>query len=461
MGEAKAHCLGKGEARRIPVDRVQDWHYRCCRDEYPEFHLVQVDCLRKYLQFIRDFLNQMLQLKEPQPLTDDYVERHCAEQFFSSRASRSMLSSLDIELTERCNNDCIHCSINLPKDDENTKKKEVSCYRLKDIIREAAGLGCMLLRFTGGEPLLRGDFEELYIFARGLGLRVVIFTNAALITPRLARIFAAIPPLEKIDVSLYGMNRSSYEAVTRSPGSFKAAMRGVRLLINNKVPFAVKGVLLSENVHQMGAFEKWACGLTGKNNELPPYSMFFDLRCRRDSEEKNCSIRQLRFKPYDGVALLKERREGYFKGIGEFCHRLSGPCADKLFSCNFGVGSACVDSFGNLQGCLLLRHPDAVYDLSRGTLKDALTNFFPKLRMFKAANEGYLSRCARCFLKGLCEMCPAKSWMEHGALDEPVDYLCEIAHAQAEALGLLEKSEKPWEINNWQERIERLSLNKI
>jgi len=27
------------------------------------------------------------------------------------------------------------------------------------------------VRFTGGEPLLREDFEELYVFARKIGLR--------------------------------------------------------------------------------------------------------------------------------------------------------------------------------------------------------------------------------------------------------------------------------------------------
>ena len=60
-------------------------------------------------------------------------------------------------------------------------------------------------------------------------------------------------------------------------------------------------------------------------------------------------------------------------------------------------------------------------------------------------------RC--CFLKGLCEQCPAKSWMEHGTLDTPVKYFCEIAHAQAEFLGLLEENEKAWEIKDWKKRM--------
>jgi len=92
--------------------------------------------------------------------------------------------------------------------------------------------------------------------------------------------------------------------------------------------------------------------------------------------------------------------------------------------------------------------------LHEGSLKEALTNFFPRLREeTRAANPDYLARCARCFLKGLCEQCPAKSWAEHGALDTPVEYFCRVAHAQALDLGLLFPGERSWQVADWQERI--------
>jgi hypothetical protein len=70
---------------------------------------------------------------------------------------------------------------------------------------------------------------------------------------------------------------------------------------------------------------------------------------------------------------------------------------------------------------------------------------------------GGLERCARCFLKGLCEQCPAKSWTEHGTLDTPVEYLCQVAHAQALYLGLLTEGEHALEIAYWRARIDRLA----
>jgi len=105
----------------------------------------------------------------------------------------------------------------------------------------------------------------------------------------------------------------------------------------------------------------------------------------------------------------------------------------------------------------MVRHPDCVYDLHSGSLEDAMTRFFPKMREMKAENPDYLARCAKCFLKGLCEQCPAKSWMEHGTLDTPVEYLCETAHAQAYDLGLMQEGERAWEVEDWKERIERFS----
>jgi len=367
------------------------------------------------------------------------------------------LTMLDMELTERCDNNCIHCYINLPDNDVEAKERELSTSEVKTILEDAASLGCLAVRFTGGEPLLREDFEENYIFARKLGLKVLLFTSATLITSHLAQLLARIPPLEKIEITVYGMKRKSYEAVTRRPGSFEAAMHGMNLLLEKKIPFVVKFALLPPNRNEMEEFEAWASSLPWTDG-TPSYSMFFDLRCRRDSDEKNRLIKKLRLLPEEGLKALTRNHEEYLKGMQGFCSRFLGPPGNKLLSCRSGTGDVCVDAYGKFQLCMLLRHPDTIYDLKKGSLKDAITNFSPKIREMEAANTEYLARCARCFLMGLCEQCPAKSWMEHGTLDTPVEYLCEIAHEQARYLGLLEGGERAWEVRDWRERVGVLSF---
>jgi radical SAM protein with 4Fe4S-binding SPASM domain len=367
-----------------------------------------------------------------------------------------ILNTLTMELTERCNNNCIHCFINLPDDDLDAEKKELSTDEIKGILQEASSLGSFIVKFTGGEPLLRDDFEELYIFARKLGLTVVIFTNATLITPHLAGLFSRLPPFAEIEITLYGMKAESYEAVTEVRGSFQAAKKGINLLLEKNIPFIVKGALLPPNKSEIDEFQAWAKTIP-RMDRPPGYSMFFDLHSRLNVR-KNNMIKNLRVTSEEGLKVLTRRPENYSKEMREFCAKFLRPSGDRLFSCGAGRRSGSVDAYGNLQACLLLRHPDTVYNLKNGSLKDALTNFFPKLREMKTNNLAYLGRCAKCFLKSLCEQCPAKSWIEHGTLDTPVEYLCEIAHAQAKYLGLLKGNEKAWEVLDWKERVGGLKL---
>ena len=362
-----------------------------------------------------------------------------------------LLTSLDMELTERCNNNCIHCSINLPRDDLEAQKKELSTKDVKNILSEAASLGCLKVRFTGGEPLLRDDFDEIYLFARRLGLRVSIFTNGTLISERLAELFSRFPPKQKIEVSIYGMKKGSYEAVTRSRGTYKSAFMGINRLQEKGIPFIVKSVLLPPNSSDIESFKAWASRIPLMDH-TPPYAVLLSLRCRRDSEEKNYYINKLRLLPEKLVSIMEDQ-EDYFEEMKVFCSKFMGPSGNNLFTCGAGLGSGCVDAYGNFQLCMWLRHPETVYDLKTGSLRNALENFVPKIRHIKAKNPVYLNRCAKCFLKGFCRSCIAKSWVEYGTLDTPVEYFCQIGHSMAEHLGLLKKSEKAWKIKNWKKRL--------
>jgi radical SAM protein with 4Fe4S-binding SPASM domain len=207
----------------------------------------------------------------------------------------------------------------------------------------------------------------------------------------------------------------------------------------------------------MDEFEEWAAKIPGMDKP-PSYSMFFDLRCRRDGEKNKC-IKTLRLSPEEGLKIFTRRKEEYIEEMKEFCSKFMHPSGDRLFSCGSGHGNGCVDAYGNFKSCMMLRHPDTVYDLKNGSLKDALENFFPKIRGIKAVNSDYMNRCAKCFLKGLCDQCPAKSWAEHGNLDTPVEYFCEIAHSQARFWGLIKEEEKAWQVEDWKARIRKFVGN--
>jgi radical SAM protein with 4Fe4S-binding SPASM domain len=368
------------------------------------------------------------------------------------KAGRPRLARLDLELTERCNNDCVHCSINLPARDDDARRRESTAAEIKDILAEAASLGCLSVRFTGGEPLLREDFEEIYVAARKLGLRVRIFTNATLVTPRLAAVLKKVPPLEKMEVSVYGMTNETSEQVTRNPGSHEASRRGIGLLLGHGIPFVVKGVVLPPTKSEMDRFEAWARELPGADGRLS-YAVLFDLRSRRDDGAKNDRIRELRVGPREYVELESRRGESHADELRRFVARFAGTSGDRLFACLSDTGS--IDAYGRFQVCLLLRHPATVFDLKKGSLRKAVEEFLPKVREMRAADPAYLDRCGRCFLKALCLQCPARSWAEHGTLDTPVEYFCGITHAQAVSIGIIKEGEKVWAVTDWRARVER------
>ncbi len=205
------------------------------------------------------------------------------------------------------------------------------------------------------------------------------------------------------------------------------------------------------NKTEIDEFEAWAATIPWMDSP-PSYSLTFNLRDRRDSPTKNQLIKTLRAAPAEVVRFLDRRGADYRKEMRRFCRQFMGPPGDKLFSCGAGRGG-CVDAYGFFQPCLSLRAPGLRQDLKKTSLKDALLREFPQLKKVVADNHDYLARCARCFLKGLCEQCPAKSWSEHGTLDTPLEYLCAVAHEQARDLGLLHAGEMAWLVSDWRQRI--------
>jgi radical SAM protein with 4Fe4S-binding SPASM domain len=282
-------------------------------------------------------------------------------------------------------------------------------------------------------------------------MRVLIFTNARLITQRLAKLLSKIPPLKKIEVTTYGMHEESYAKNTQKPGAFKSFQRGVQYLQDYNVPFIVKSVYLPANRGEDNEFKNWAKTIT-RMDKNPHYTIFLDLRNRNDNKHKNAKIKTLRVSPQESIKILlnnypqqfNQFKENYWRNITS----LPGP---RLFRCDAGRHQLTIDAYGRIQPCLGLRAPDLV--LHRGTsLKNALITF-KSLKNLEALNSDYINRCGKCFLRNLCQQCPAKSWSENGTLDTPIEYYCEITHTLARELGWLDESEYAWEVKDWMVRV--------
>ena len=80
-----------------------------------------------------------------------------------------------IELTDSCNMNCKFCSV------KNKNKNYIDIKLLKKILLDLKELNILDVYYTGGEPLLHPDFEEIINFGYSLGIRQTILTNGLLI----------------------------------------------------------------------------------------------------------------------------------------------------------------------------------------------------------------------------------------------------------------------------------------
>jgi len=370
--------------------------------------------------------------------------------------NKGYLSHVSMELTERCNNSCVHCYINLPADDKEAKEKEITFREIRKIVDEAARMGCFSWHLTGGEPLLREDFSDIYLYLKRKGIRITLFTNATLIDSKITSLFRKYPP-QNIEVSIYGLHQKTYEAVTRCPGSYEAFMKGINLLKENEIPFTLKAAVLPQNFDEIRKMRGLAQSLTGKHLGVV---LKLNLGSRFNDGSKRDLTRSLRLPPEEVIEVLKQDEERCRKDMERFCQRfLRPPQDDHLFSCGAGIGTCHIDAYNNFQLCLLLRHPECVYSLRGGSFKEAWEEFVPKVREARVHNKKYQEKCQRCFLKSFCDQCPAWSWMEHRILDDPVNYLCEMAHVEAVWLGLLRRGEKTWEVGTGNETKKPVTLS--
>jgi radical SAM protein with 4Fe4S-binding SPASM domain len=347
--------------------------------------------------------------------------------------SNRKLISFDLEITARCNNNCRHCYINLPADNKQAKRKELSLTQIKNIVEQAVSLGAFWCLITGGEPFLRKDFSDIYLYLKKKGLLVSVFTNATLITDEFIELFKKYPPRD-IEVTVYGTTKEIYEKVTRITGSYDAFMRGLNLLLKNGIKVRFKAMALRSNVDELPQIAVFCRERTKDYFRFDP---FLHLRFDRNPK-RNEEIKSERLSAEEIVAIERADHER-FSALEKDCDRLIMTEAEHincnhLFHCGTGNSSFSVSYDGYFRLCSSLWHPDCIYDLKKGDLTEAWENFVLKVRDIRSSREEFVRKCRKCQIINLCIWCPAHSHLETGRMDTPVDYFCKVAHARAEWL---------------------------
>ncbi len=322
----------------------------------------------------------------------------------------------NLDITYRCNNNCLHCWLRIPPS-AHEKKHELSTDEIKRIIDTSRKLGCREWAISGGEPMLRPDFSEIFDYITKNSCSYSLNTNGTLITPEIA---ALMKRKGSKMISLYGATAEIHDHITRNPGSFKATLEGFRLLQEVGADFIVQIVPMKDNYHQLEKMILLAKSISSRWRVGASWLFLSAI----GNPDKNKEITLQRLPPQEVIKLDNPQisDEGYEKE--EFVFPLQD---DRLFaSCIDDKRNFHIDPYGNMSFCSFIKDPALRYSLREGTFQDCWEMFIPSLRDRIKGGQQYRDNCGSCSLKDECKWCPVYAYLEHGDFSAPIEYLCEI-----------------------------------
>jgi radical SAM protein with 4Fe4S-binding SPASM domain len=201
-------------------------------------------------------------------------------------------------------------------------------------------------------------------------------------------------------------------------------MRGIQLLLDRGLPLKLKTVGTKINRHEVASMKQFA------EQELGVEFKFDSLM----SPRIDCSQSPLkvRLSPEDVVALdmyWPKVADGHRKVLQGEIGTPAVP-VNTVYSCGGGLKSFAIDPYGHMSICVI-SHQDT-YDIRQGGVRAGWENFLLNIRQRKATRA---TKCTQCRLHSVCSMCPANGELENGDPESPVEFLCEVAHLRALALG--------------------------
>lgn len=150
------------------------------------------------------------------------------------------------ELTHRCPLQCVYCSNPVQL---TTADHELSAAQWRRVLDEAAGLGVIHVHFTGGEPLLRPDLEDLVTHARALGLFTNLITSGLGFTDERGATLASAG-LHSVQLSIQGDDPDSAVLVARAP-AFERKRKAAEVIRAAGLPLSMNVVLHRLNLDRL------------------------------------------------------------------------------------------------------------------------------------------------------------------------------------------------------------------
>lgn len=168
------------------------------------------------------------------------------------------------ELTHRCPLRCPYCSNPTTLAPASV---ELDTATWKRVLDEAADVGALQIHFSGGEPCVRKDLEELVAHATANGLYSNLITSAVLLdAERLRRLKAA--GLQHMQISLQDSEAIGADRVGGYRGGHVRKLQAARLVVAEGMALTINAVLHRHNIERVNTFIDLALELEAGRIEI-------------------------------------------------------------------------------------------------------------------------------------------------------------------------------------------------
>lgn len=319
--------------------------------------------------------------------------------------------SVQLDLTYRCNERCVHCYL------DHEDHGEMTTAEIKHLLDEMADAGVFILTLSGGEIFLRKDFFEILEYARlERQFCVKLKTNAIMIHERQAARIQEIG-VESIQISIYSHRPEVHDAITLVPGSLQRSLDAARFLKSQGLRVIFANVLMVQNLQDYQGVRALAEEL-GVECTLDP-----TITPMMDGDRSVLGL------GVNHEALRQVFRDRALVGdVEEFC-TIAAPADDEGLSalpCSAGHTACYVSPYGDVFPCVQ-------FPLPTGNVRNErfldIWRHSERMKEVRSIRLKDLTTCTSCSHVGSCTRCPGLAFME-GNMRGPSSQDCEKSFAR-------------------------------
>ncbi|HCY40651.1 MAG TPA: radical SAM protein [Prolixibacteraceae bacterium] len=340
-----------------------------------------------------------------------------SEFFYEEFHKEPRILGLQIEVSSRCNERCIHCYI------PNAKKDDGQDFELDTILRvmdEAKEMGTLQVTLSGGELFMHKEIDVILHHARKNDFSISILSNLVLLSDKHIELLKEINP-SLVQVSLYSMKAEEHDAITLVKGSFVKTKNAIERLVAADIPVQISCPVMKVNRKSYKDVLQYANKLRIKAQTD------FIMMAQADHDTNNLAQRISIDETAELLTDMLEFDRDYLDTtLQQEPKSLDIEKFKKMPVCGVGVDNICLTANGDYYPCAGWQGM-VVGNAYKQSLKD-IWETSPELKQLRTISNGSFPECIVCEARDYCAMCLVRNYNENnGDMFKITKHFCDVA----------------------------------